>query len=123
MVYMVYVLVHRLARVQKLKHQSYQVFADQVFAGQSSQEYEHAEKPNDLSHAKLLLGKLRQARVHDTLRCCSEGGACTAITCHVRSNGTPSSCKDVVGSHRGVFATSTRPRRMHGVEEEASSVF
>ena len=42
----------------------------------------HAEKPNNLSHAKLLLGKLRQARVHDTLRCCSEGGACTAITCH-----------------------------------------
>ena len=40
-----------------------------------------------------------------------------------RSNGRPSSCKDVVDSHRGVFATSTRPRRMHGAEEEASSVF
>ena len=44
-----------------------------MFADQSSQEYEHAEKPKDLSHAKLLLGKLRQARVHDTLRHCSEG--------------------------------------------------
>ena len=40
-----------------------------------------------------------------------------------RSNGRPSSCNDVVGSHRGVFATSTRPRRMHSAKEEASSVF
>ena len=39
----------------------------------------------------------------------------------LRSNGRPSSCKDVGVSHRGVFATSTRPRRMHGAEEEASS--
>ena len=54
----------------------------QVFADQSSQEYEHAEKPNDLSHAKLLLGRLLQASVHDTLCRCSEGGDCTAITCH-----------------------------------------
>ena len=24
----------------------------------------------------------KPVRVHDTLRCCSEGGACIAITCH-----------------------------------------
>ncbi len=64
--------------VQKLKHQSGPDC--QVFADQSSQEYEHAEKPKDLSHARLLLGRLLQARVHDTLRCHSEGGACAAIT-------------------------------------------
>ena len=47
----------------------------QVFADQSSQEHEHAEKPNDLPHANLLLGNLLQARVHDTLRRRIEGEA------------------------------------------------
>ena len=40
----------QVARVQKFKHQS------SVFADQSSQGCEHAEMPNGLSHAKLMLG-------------------------------------------------------------------
>ena len=31
-----------------------------------------------LPHANILLGELLQARIHDTLRRCSEGGASTA---------------------------------------------
>ncbi len=53
-----------------------------MFADQSSQEHEHAEKPNDFPHVILLLCILRQARVHNTLRRRGEGAACTAITCH-----------------------------------------
>ena len=47
-----------------------------MFADQSSQEHEHAEEPNDFLHAKLLLGELGQAGVHDdTLRRGGEGQA------------------------------------------------
>ncbi len=94
----------------------------QVFADQSSQEYEHAEKPKDFPHARLLLGKLLQARVHDTLRRHDEGGACARSNHLPRSKGRPSSCKDDVGSLRGVLATSSRPCRTQAAEEEVSSV-
>ena len=36
-----------------------------MFANQSLQEYEHAEKLNDLPHAKLLLGKYIAPSCHD----------------------------------------------------------
>ncbi len=48
------------------------------------------------------------------------GPARAAITCH--GQGSPSSCKDDVGSLRGVLATSSRPCRMQASEEEVSSV-
>ncbi len=40
-----------------------------------------------------------------------------------RSKGRPSSCKDDVGSLRGVLATSSRPCRTQAAEEEVSSVW
>ncbi len=102
-------------RVQKLKHQS-------GVSDQSSQEYEHEEKPKDLSHAKLLLGKLPQARVQDTLRRHGEGGRGLRSNHLPRSKGRPSSCKDDVDSLRGVLATLSRPFRTQAAEEEVSSL-
>ncbi len=87
-----------------------------MFADQSSQEYEHAEKPKDPSHAKPLLCNLRQARVHDTLRRHGESGRGLRSNHLPRSKGRPSSCKDDVGSLRGVLATSSRPCRTQAAD-------
>ncbi len=80
------------------------------------------KSPKTTRMQRLLLGKLLQAPVHDTLRRHGEGGACARSNHLPRSKGSPSSCKDDVGSLRGVLATSSRPCRMQASEEEVSSV-
>ena len=98
----------------------------------SARIYEHGmpyvprgtKKPNDLSHASCWVNYDRPMSTTLFAAAVRAGPAHVGLySNHLpRSNGRPSLCKDVVGSHRDVFAKSIRPRRMHGAEEEAPSV-
>ncbi len=124
--------------MQKLNHQSGVCWSrsatpykdtSQVYADQSPQEYEHAEKAKDFSHANSYcwVNYNRLVRVHDTLRHHGEAGRGLRSNNHLLARvinerkAQRHASKDDVGSLGGVLATSSRLCKTQAAEEGVPS--